>query len=86
MELNIDRIQVTVDNVDADEQEIAGEVEKYIRAACAQLLPEDLPMGFTGNEVFNLTLPGMDWDDETDKAGKIAQMIRERLFAGEESL
>ncbi len=79
MDIEIDSINVTVSGDDWDEDEIKRELQWYLSRALEELSKDAPGVEGGSGEFETLDLPIVDWEAETDKTGKLVQLIRNAL-------
>ncbi len=82
MELDIDAIHVTVDSDsddDKDREELSRTVPRHILEALEELSRSDPTAGCGDEEYLELDLREIDWESESDRTGKLVQLLRKAL-------
>ena len=79
MELKIDTIQVTVEDDELNAAEIVSALQWHLQEALAQIAGKKAPAQPASGEIESLDLPPLDWEEVTDKTGKLVEMILNAL-------
>ena len=81
MELDIDAIVVRLEGDGWDEDEVEGEIQRYLTEALERVAREPVAAGWAEREIVELDLPPMDWGAIEDKTGKLVELIIAALEA-----
>ena len=79
MELKIDTIEVTVEDAELNVAETVAALERHLQEALAVIAQKKAPGPAAAVEIESLDLPPVDWEEVTDKTGKLVEMILNAL-------
>ena len=79
MKLKIDTIEVTVEDAELNVAETISAIERHLQEALAQIAHKKAPDQPVSMDIESLDLPPLDWEEETDKTGKLVEMILDAL-------
>ena len=79
MEIKIDAIEVIVEDAELDVDQTIAQIKRHLEEALAQIAREKAPEQPTAIELETLYLPPVNWEEETDKTGKLVEMILQAL-------
>lgn len=80
MDLEIENIRVTIEDIEEDEDNIIREVQRHLEKAMECISNKPLPFIPVNMEIKDMDLREIDWESESDRTGKLVELILNELF------